>query len=109
MSFWIKGFASGESLDDGSISSRYGFAARGPDPCDPLQPLEVDERARAADDLGRAERQHELLRRLERRHADEPGPNPLEHVCVGACAHREVVLAPEPERLVVVRLEEKAR
>ena len=38
-----------------------------------------------------------------------PVPTPLQDVRVGARAHRQVVLAGEPERLVVERLEQEPR
>src|SRR5918998_3352878 len=109
MSSLIKESASGKSLDGGGVSSRHGFAARGQDPCDPLQALEIHERAWTAQNLGRAQREQELLGRLERGHANEAGRETLEDVRVGPRAHRQVVFPREAERLVVVALEEEPR
>ena len=46
-------------------------------------------------------------RSRERAHAQAAGPDPLQHVRVRARAHRQVVLAREAQRLVVVLLEKE--
>ena len=46
---------------------------------------------------------------MKRAHPQRPGADPLEHVRVGAGAHRQVVLAREAERLVVEALEQEPR
>src|SRR4249919_195955 len=75
----------------------------------PLERLEVEERARAAQDLRAVEAEHELLGPLERSHSQHAGPDALEHVGVGAGAHLQAVLACEAQRLLVVGLEEEPR
>ena len=48
-------------------------------------------------------------RPVERAHPERAGADALQHVRVRAGAHRQVVLAREAQRLVVVRLEEQPR
>ena len=76
---------------------------------DPLQALEVEERLRPADDLRAPQAEQELLGRLEGAHADaarcrRPGARGRP-----SRPRRQVVLAREAQRLVVVALEEEAR
>src|SRR5919108_687455 len=76
---------------------------------DPLERLEVDERLRPAEPPRRAQADEGILRALESAHPQRTGAESLEHVRVGAGAHRQVVLRREPQRLVVVGLEEQPR
>src|SRR6266508_440288 len=74
---------------------------------DPLEPLEIDERLRPAQDLRGTKADEEFLRGLESPHAHEARAHSLEDVGVGAGSHRQVVLAGETERLVVEPFEQE--
>ena len=60
--------------------------------CHPLQALQVEQVARAADDLVVPHRDQELLGAVERRDAVDGGADALQHVRVGARRLHQVVL-----------------
>ncbi len=66
------------------------------------------QRLRAAN-FGAPQRDQELLGIAEETHPERAGADSLEHVRVGACPHREVVLPGEAKRLVVLGLEQEPR
>ena len=75
----------------------------------PLEGLQVRERLRSTQDLGRAERQQELLRTVEATHPDDAGSHALQDMGVRSCTLEQSVLPREPERLVVEGVAQEPR